>query len=388
MDIYKDITKNILALSSSFEDYEFIHSYIGPKNIEHNASKISFKNAYRNLSSILYEINQSTTVVNLKHRETYFKDLLTSILTQADYFVNDYKNTSFKDTVEKLHGIKLIPKFNIEQELNKLNSHLYNLGYKNLEEFKNENRIVLFKNKNDLGNYVSKVISKYYEITSQKYSALFKLDLEKILSNSKIKIIESGPEDPTCYYHYDGNYQGTLGICIKSNLSDEFIKAFICHEVIPGHHLYYLIKQYQIDNSQIDLVGSIDTFYSPENMINEGLAVNSDLIFGDLLGSRVLITQKIEKFLHKLFYNMWYSKNIEEKEISRKYFDILKNDMLFSDALIKQRTDYFTEDDKFYTPSYPIGSYYVENLIKKHGLNILPYLYYQHSLDSILHLTN
>lgn len=384
MKIYNDILVNILALEKGFEDYEFIHAYLGPPELKNKASKIDCKTAYNYLLNIYNELDTSIENVFPYFRRTYIEDLLKSVLLQADFFIFNKQGGEFDEIVETLQAFELIPSFNIEKELDELNKFSNKSGLKSVKDLKNHRQKILFKNKKELENYIAQVIDEFAGITSQKYSDIFGFDIKKLFSKSKIEVTSTKKDDPPCYYFYKEENKGVLGIKLKNQFTKEYIKSFICHEIIPGHHLYYLIKQYYIDNHSLDVINTLDTFYSPENIINEGLAVNADLIFGDFLDIGVLATIKIEKFLHKLFYNIWYLVNIENKKIDKIYYDILKHEIGFPDELIEARIKYYTVDDKYYTPSYPIGTFFVEKAIEKIGTQNIPKLYFQNSLNTLI----
>jgi hypothetical protein len=176
-----------------------------------------------------------------------------------------------------------------------------------------------------------------------------------------------------------------VGLVYSKNVSKKFLKGFVRHEGVPGHFLYYCIKQYLADNGKTDAVSLIDTFYSPENCLNEGLAVCSDLIFSKLIPPQERAEVEAEKLLHNIFYNLWYSLNIESRNVSleqkllTEYFNLRGG----PERLIK----YFTKDERYYTPYYPYGIYYAQKYIPKIKKENIGFLYHQHSVNTLKKLT-
>jgi hypothetical protein len=379
---------NVLALDKLFYDFEFIHSYIGPQELKILAKKKDPKKAYQSLKDFYKQIDYEIKDEFPFFRKTYIKDFIRSVLVQVDFFVFKNNKLEFKNIVEDIHGSKLIPKFNIEYELEKLEKFINNLGYKSIIEFRKKDKKISFDNRRKLIQHINKIIYEFYEITLQKYSKIFSIDLNYIFEKSNIKIEESKIKAP-CYYIYNGNYKAKVGLKLKKKYSDSYLRGFICHEVLPGHHFYYLVKQYLINNNKIDLINSMDTFYSPENIINEGLATNADLILNDKLDEKVLGLIKIEKFLHKIFYNIWHVYNIEKRsEINKNYCEILTQEIGFTKNLMAKRIKYFSNYEKYYAISYPIGLFYVEKYLKKLGLENLMFFYGQNSLNTIKKIYN
>jgi hypothetical protein len=112
-------------------------------------------------------------------------------------------------------------------------------------------------------------------------------------------------------------------------------------------------------------------------------SINADLIFADKLDNQILLAIKLENFLHKLFYNAWFLVNIENKTIDKTYFEILKDEIGFDEKIIDKRMNYYTMDEKYYAPSYPLGAYFVEKAIKELGIHNLDKIYLQHSTNTL-----
>jgi hypothetical protein len=383
MGLDQEILINILAIDKAIEDYEFIHTYLGPEEFLREAAAIKVDAAYSFLGRVLEELDGTSGDTLPPYRRIYFHDLIRSVLTQIECFVFKQEKTSFKESIECLIGTSICPKFDIEAELNRLIGFLNQIGYPSLPSFRNrKKKVVEFEHEEALSTYLNQLIDVLTRMTLNRYQPLFPLDLAGVLEKSQLAL-EFTSGEPPCYYYYRKAYQGIVGVTFHRVLSEIDLKNFIAHEVIPGHHFYYLLKQAELDQGTTDLISSLDIYYSPENIINEGIAMNSDLIFEGLLEDEVVAAQKIEKFFHKIFYNSWYNVNIENIPVDPFYVMILRKEFNFAYDLIDVRMNYFTREAKFYTPCYPVGSSYVEQLIQRFGISVLPKLYNQHSVNTI-----
>jgi hypothetical protein len=216
----------------------------------------------------------------------------------------------------------------------------------------------------------------------QQYAPLFKqFDLKEITRKMRIRIVGETPHNTPCFFKYDGNYRGTMGIMYAGTANTDFLDGFVMHEGVPGHFLYYCIKQYLADKGRGDAVTLLDTLYSPENCLNEGLAVCSHLIFDKLVQPRCRAMIETQKILHKIFYNLWYSANIRPVDTSLELRLLARHFSLSGGP--RRLIKYFTKDEKYYTPYYPYGIYYGESLIPRLKPENKGFLYHQHSVNTL-----
>jgi hypothetical protein len=385
-DIYENILLNILALDKGFDDYEFYHCFLGNKEVLKKASDISFVSSYNYLKNTLKNIDRLGIEDSFpRYRRTYIKDFLKCVLIQADFFVFKNKRT-FPDLIGNLTGAKPIKPFNAETEFEKVSKEVFRLtGFNNIKKMRAEAK----KEKLKEFKHVKKFIEEVFEQKKQalkEYQTLFaQVNINDILPKMRVKIVNRSVNGAPCFFKYNGNYCGTIGIGNTENVSKEYLRGFVMHEGIPGHFLYYCIKQYLTDVKTCDAVALIDTFYSPENYINEGLAVCSDLMFGTMLSNMEKAGVEIEILIHKLFYNLWYSANIKKINTNTEYTILKEQAALRSplDKLIK----YFVCDEKYYTPYYPLGIYYAKKLLPRIKKENFGLLYFQHSINTLKKLT-
>lgn len=365
-----EILKNILSLEDHFDDYEFIHAYLGPEEykIKVNDPKIP----YNYINNILINNDVAQTDEFPYFRKTYIKDFINSITKQAEFYIFKNDKLDFIKIIEGLFAVKLMPKFNLEEELNKTNK----------DDLKKINEKISFNSSEELKNYIDSVINTLSSKMITLYGKQIP-ELEKVIKLSKIDIVNNEEANPPCFYKYNGNYKGTVGFKFKNQYLKYYIDSFLMHEVMPGHHLYYLLRQNFVDTNKIDPIIYIDTFYSPENIINEGLAINTDLILNKGLDSSVSAMLKKEKLYHKVMYNCWYDLNINKKEADPICEHILCDNMGYSKAYKDSMVEYFTVSDKYYAPCYPIGGFVVEKAINVIGTDRLKYFYPQHSVSTI-----
>ncbi|MDR0645640.1 MAG: hypothetical protein LBG46_01220 [Elusimicrobiota bacterium] len=384
IDIYNKILLNILALDKGFEEFEFYHTFLGKKELSKQASLIPIENACSFLKETLKDINNLGIKDEFPYyRKTYIRDLLKCVIAQTDFFVFK-KKIPFKTLEKDITAAPILEPFNIQKEFEQSSKKIKDLAGMTIKQM----RLAKYEEVNcfkELKKYVSKIIEENIYLLNE-YNVLFsQFDLAAITSKMKIKIVNEEANGSPCFFKYNGNYCATIGLAYSKNVSKKFLKGFVRHEGIPGHFLYYCIKQYLADGGKTDAASLIDTFYSPENCLNEGLAVCSDLIFTKLVLPHEQADVEAEKLLHKIFYNLWHSANIKDKSTSLEY-KLLKEYFNLSGGpgrLIK----YFTKDEKYYTPYYPYGIHYAQKYIPKIKKENLGFLYHQHSVNTLKKLT-
>lgn len=382
MTLDRQILLNVLALDKAIKEYEFVHVYMGPLELSEEAGKIPPESAREQLLLSLDLLDGPAGSSFSPSRKIYIRDLVMSVLTQADHFIFDKPMKSVQEVVERLMGTRICPPFDIDHELQDLAGFVNAEGYASIPQYRSQKNIICFNSPAGFSDFLKQTIESLSAMTARKYGSIFHHDLCGIFDRSSISI-EFTSGEPPCYYRYNGNYQGVVGISYRESFTDADIKNFLAHEVLPGHHFYYLLRQWSLDHEKTDLLHALDLFYSPETVINEGIAMNSDLIFRDKLEPEIAISLKIEKFLHKLFYNCWHQVNIEFEPIDPYYLMILRNEFDFPFETIESRIKYFTSDARYYTPCYPLGSFYIENFILNNDELELPILYQQHSVSTL-----
>ncbi|MBF0106064.1 MAG: hypothetical protein HQM16_12145 [Deltaproteobacteria bacterium] len=375
----EELLVNILALDRAFEKFEFIHAYFGPKQYLKEAKKIDPMDAYRFLVQCKKKLNPKSDHI----RELFVHDFLSSMIMQVEIFILKKKH-HMKTAAEALTGARLIRPFDIDAERHRLMAFLKGINIHSMEEFRKSKDEQVFDNYSKFKTYINNLFDIIAKKIITKYAGSFDIDLKQLFKKSTIRIVKTKPDEPPCYYHYDGNYRGTLGVGFKKKHSKAYLEAFFLHEVMPGHHFYYLIRQHKIDHKQnIDPLFFIDPFYSPENIVNEGLATNGDLILEDLTDNITLAGIKCEKTLHRCFYNMWYAKNIANKPFDKNCISLLKHTFKMPPHEMKARIQYFTRDEKYYAPSYPLGIHYLRKLITQAGAAKLHLFYDQNSVRTL-----
>jgi len=90
------------------------------------------------------------------------------------------------------------------------------------------------------------------------------------------------PDEPPCFYRYDGDYRGTLGVALDRDFSAPVVRAFVLHEVIPGITCITCSSRTRSIAGR-GRPGRRGHLLLPENPVNEGLAVCADMSFGPML---------------------------------------------------------------------------------------------------------
>ena len=128
MKIEEQILVNILALDKGFEEFEFIHSYLGDPAYKKQAAGISVAGGYEQLKTILKcglnEIEDEYPYF----RRTYIRDLVISVLSQADVFVFKNDPGSFQPFVERLQGFTTLPPYDLDLELSRVGTDVMQLA--------------------------------------------------------------------------------------------------------------------------------------------------------------------------------------------------------------------------------------------------------------------
>ena len=306
----------------------------------------------------------------------YYSNFIKSILIQIELFIYN-KKLNFSSSIKDLLSVNLVKPFDLKKQFFYLQNLVQKQGFLSIKDYreKDSRRTIRFKNLTQLKKYVLSLFEKKLDILCNLDSK-YKIPFSTILNQSRF-IIKSS-KDISCYYRYLGNYQGELGICILNEYKISFLKTFLSHECLPGHHLYYLIRQHYIENNDCDLLYCLDTYYSPENAINEGLAVCSSLIFKETLDPDCLLQVELEKFMHKFFYNGWYNKNISKLDSFNEDKKFILNEIGTNPKKLQEQCKYFFTTNKYYTPTYVLGIDYIEKNISKIKTSNYKKLYNQH----------
>jgi hypothetical protein len=379
-DIAQKILLNLLALDKGFEQYEFYHCFLGGKNTIKKASSINFGDAYLFLKNTLADIDRLDISDGFPYyRKTYIKDLLACVIAQADKFVYNRK-IRFVKLEEALTASPILPPFDIARSFAAADKKIKALGFGDIRAFRRleAERVNGFK---EVKKYSRLCVEEFLQ-AAVSYAPLFKqFDLKAIINKMQIKIVNEAVNGSPCFFKYEGNYKGTMGLARTKDVSKPFLRGFVMHEGVPGHFLYYCIKQYLADSGLGDALTLLDTFYSPENCLNEGLAVCSHLVFDRLVAPWQRASTEAEKVLHQIFYNLWRSANISMAETSLERRLLARDFNLLGGP--ERLTKYFVKNEKYYTPYYPYGIYYGENIIPKIKKENLGFLYQQHSVNTL-----
>lgn len=377
------ILVNLLALDDLFQNYEFIHCYLGPLKYRESAIKISPNQALKNIKNLSSNLVEITDVYPF-YRRTFITELLQSVIKQVDVFCDKVKKQNFQDLIQTLIGTTLVSPFNLDIELNDVNNYIKKTDFKNIPSFLMNREKIYFNTIKELEKFIYDYIYEIIAKMDKIYSKRISVSLSKLMDNIDITIEESKIKHLPCYYFYKGERKGVVGITLKNELNVSYIKSFILHEIVPGHHFYYLMKQSDIDNNQIcDSICFIDTFYSPENTVNEGLAVNAEIILDNQLDNDTIASIKLEKLVHKILYNAWYAANIYKKNNLGAFKNILQNEIGFDSRKADEKLKYYIDLEKYYVASYPIGAEHVQKIIKQIGKKNIYKLYKQHSVKTL-----
>ena len=376
MDIASEIAVNALALDPAFREYELFHAYLGPAALKRRAKAIKPHDAALRLNEILQNgETEALPDVFPFFRRTYAEAFLDCLCAQHDIFVKK-RRLPFAIATHRISACELPGAFNLEKELAALKKTLGTSGFKTIAQFRKNAPRIKFSSSSELADYALEKADALSAFTQKRLGRHIP-GLAALLKRSTLIIEPPKPGEPPCYYRYLGNYKGALGLSAKSDFARHYVHAFIMHEVMPGHHLYSLIRQHLADTQPQDALFQLDTFYSPENIINEGLAVNGDLILGEFCPQETLLSSQIEKFLHKVLYNAWHGRNLGAGQIPKNCKKLLCGEAGFTAAETQEKLSFYAKQEKYYTPVYPAGTRLVSDFIQKHGLGALAFVYGQ-----------
>jgi hypothetical protein len=374
MTFAEEALVNTLALDRAFRGYEFLHVSLSPARLRRRAARIRPRRALERLRELEAEVDSSGLSDEApRFRRTYARDLLRCVIVQAETFVYK-KRRSFPDTVRLLMAAPVIPPFELDRELVGLRAALRRQGFKSVAEFNRSKRKVRFLGRRQLSDYVLDFVDR----TAAKLGSL-----RRLVAQGELRIAVPRKGDPPCFYRYEGGGRGTLGIALETEFTENFLHNFVSHEAVPGHHLYYLIKQRRVDEGRTDALDLVDTYYSPENVVNEGLAVNSDRLYGQFLDDSSQLSAQVEKFLHRVFYNCWRSVNILRRPPDPEALAILRGEMGYPEARVRERLRYHVREARYYSPVYPVGIDAVERAARGLARREFPALYAQQSVATL-----
>ncbi|MCX5797057.1 MAG: hypothetical protein NTY77_16310 [Elusimicrobia bacterium] len=375
MTFAEEVLVNILALDRAFKDFEFLHVCLAPERLRRRAARIPPARALARLRELQALLDSSGLSDEApRFRRTYARDLLACVIAQAEVFVFK-KRRPFPETVRRLLAAELIAPFDLERELARFRALLRGQGFSSAAEFSRSKRKVRFSSRRRLSDYVLGFVDR----TAAKLGGR----LRRLVCEGELRVAVPGRGDPPCFYRYEGGGRGTLGIALETEFTENFLHNFVSHEAVPGHHLYYLLKQRRVDRGRTDALDLVDTYYSPENAVNEGLAVNSDRLYGPVLDDSSQLSAQVEKFLHRVFYNCWHRVNIARRPPEALALDILRRELGYSEAVIRGRLRYHVRQARYYSPVYPIGIRAVEQAARRLSRRELPQLYAQQSVSTL-----
>ncbi|MBI5240057.1 MAG: hypothetical protein HY926_06265 [Elusimicrobia bacterium] len=374
MTFAEEVLVNTLALDRAFRGFEFLHVCLAPERLRRRARRVSPARALARLRELESDLDSSgLTDEAPRFRRTYARDFLRCVIAQAETFVYE-KRRDFPDTVRLLMAAPVIVPFDLERELVRFKALLRRAGFSSAAEFNRSKRKVRFLSRRQLSDYVLDFVDR----TATRLGSL-----RRLVAQGELRISVPGKGDPPCFYRYEGRGRGTLGIALETEFTENFLHNFVSHEAVPGHHLYYLIKQRRVDEGRTDALDLVDTYYSPENAVNEGLAVNSDRLYGQVLDDSSQLSAQVEKFLHRVFYNCWHRVNISRRPPETRALEILRREMGYSEPLLRSRLRYHVREARYYSPVYPIGIAAVERAARRLTRGELPALYAQQSVSTL-----
>jgi len=385
MTFSEEALVRVLALDKAFKDTELFHVYLGPSRLKALAKRLDPARACADLRAMLEGLPASGLKDEYPdYRRTYARDFIVCVLAQADAFIFR-RRRPFAGLMTELLACPPPGPFDLDRELARLRPALREQGYSSIADYNARKPKIRFGSRRRMTAYVRGILDEVSSKLASRCRRLFPFSLKPLFERSRLRIVEPGRGMPPCFYHYDGACSGTVAIALQREFSESYIRGFVLHELVPGHHLYYLLKQRQVEEEGDPLVGA-DTYHSPENPVNEGLAVCSDRIFGAVLDSRSALAVQVEKFLHRTFYNAWHAENILRRGVPQRLLGILRREAGFGEALIRQRLGYHNRQARFYTPVYPLGIHLVEEASRRLDPRGRLLLYRQHSANTLKRL--
>ena len=385
-DFSEEVLVNVLALDRAFTDFEFLHVYLGPPRYLRAAAKIAPSRAYGRLRELLGRLDSAGVPDEAPRcRRTYIRDFMTCVLAQVEAFILR-KRRRLPETVSRLMAAPLPLPFSLEPRIAEVQRELRTMGFRTVAEFDRSKKLRKFRTRTELVDYALGFLDEASSRIARRCSGVFGFDLLAKLRACRVKVVVPRADEPSCFYRYEGGGRGILGLALRKEFSESYLQNFISHEGVPGHHLYYLVKQHRIDRGEGDAIDLVDTFYSPENVVNEGLAVCSDRLFGRLTDDAAHLSAQIEKLLHRAFYNAWHRVNVQRRALEARLLRLLRGELGFSEERLAAQLRYHTREARYYSPAYPLGIGLVEEIAGRLPPAQVPRLYAQHSAATLRRL--
>lgn len=202
-------------------------------------------------------------------------------------------------------------------------------------------------------------------------------DFETFLNKSAVAVARAKKGYPPDYYVYKGGGRGLM------YMSDDYRKdkvtamRTIMHELCPGHHIYYLYREFLLEEGFVDESAVLDLIYSPETPISEGIAENA-FLYLDMddrgLFRRIKNAVHLDQFRKKVLYNAWHRLFIEGNVTKKAAAEYLAEEGGFAKDKAKIWIK-FIDDWRIYYPAYPLGADRIRQDRKKFPRQAMFYLY-------------
>ena len=238
-----------------------IESYLGPQNIIRNISR---DNKYvisdlvakgKELIDRLYELDIKA------ERKYYIEKQVYSMISLLEYINGN--NEELEIVVNKCMDINLewVDDSHFEQGLSLIEEGLKcdkdNL-FMDYRRWQKKNRFT--GNVKDKKKLIDKVIEEIYKRTSEFI----------VLPQDNVNINFSRDNNTGAIFRYQGEYNSSIQLGRQSYLDLIMLLPLMCHEIYPGHHTEYTVKEALYSEERPEL--SFATTLSPQLVISEGLA--------------------------------------------------------------------------------------------------------------------
>lgn len=269
---------------------KIVDFYYGNSILPKEETLIQTQHLIQNLDELLKITQKHLDDTPPFYRKTIFQQQISSVRNYLEHIApyeqksiplqegNHKKSDNPKDyihTVEALLGIKPTPP-NYKAPQQALKNSLEAAGYsgpmgKMLTDWQDEGDVDLFTFIEETQKIIPLMWDEVRNKVLRNHLSDEEIDFLQETSQVKFFYLDNIWEDWPYYGGYRGVYLSMIGLNARLRWNRYNAKAFLAYEVIPGRHLFWIIRQRYYDLNQFSKVGMLSTFASPERLIQEGI---------------------------------------------------------------------------------------------------------------------
>lgn len=371
-----------LAANEAVESQPVVFHYFGPDHFSDHIDRwkeAGVEAIIDELSHLENSIPDTIRDVAPVYRRTYLLSQIRSLKGLLLYGEKKLVGDELKNAVEETLGMKLRKPYNMKSIRAEEDAVFTKHGVKTYSSFKSDRSSRETKNitEADLMDSIRQLKS-FCRTDILPY--LFRGDVFAAhFEASEVKVAKPDDGYPPCYYVYNGEGRGTISLTDDHHKKNDLIATrTLLHELMPGHHLYYLYREMLYKLGLLDEEATIDLLYSAETPVNEGIAETALFCLDSMpddMRRDVEIATAHEHFCKRSLYNVWYHRYILQDMTAEEAVQFLKDETVFEPNENIERWLDFVDSWRLYYPSYPLGTDAVKDYLRRNPKDGLKYLY-------------